>query len=259
MVAIDPVNFEKPYTHKLEGVSTVYKSTPPNLDGEKRLARGYPAITASVVNMRVPGICYANWFSYKTSDFISQNREIQRAVRTTRWVFPDRRIRFVMDAGGDDQKVFAWMNQFHCEFVIVASHLERLVEVYNDRLDRRETEHLQDLVDSAPWMSTFQAAFLMRVKHDGLPSRLVGSGSAYPIPTCPYSSWSSIMTLKIALLSSLPMRPLSLKQMPSPSTLTGACGARSSMDIVLTKNKAWMLKTCGFRPSNACADSLLLS
>jgi hypothetical protein len=158
-VAIDPVNFEKPYTKKLEGVSTVYKSTPPNLDGEKRLAKGYPALTASVVNTRVPGICYANWFSYKTADFISQNREIQRAIRTTRWVFPDLRIRFVMDSGGDDQKVFAWMNQPNCEFVIVASHLERLVEVYNDRLDRWETEHLQDLVDSVPWVITYQAAF----------------------------------------------------------------------------------------------------
>ena len=29
VVAIDPVNFEKPYTEALEGVSTVLKSTPP--------------------------------------------------------------------------------------------------------------------------------------------------------------------------------------------------------------------------------------
>ena len=29
VVALDPVNFEKPYTKKLEGVSTVMKSTPP--------------------------------------------------------------------------------------------------------------------------------------------------------------------------------------------------------------------------------------
>jgi hypothetical protein len=159
VVAIDPVNFEKPYTQKLEGVSTVYKSTPPNLNGEKRLAKGYPAITASVVNTQVPGICYANWFSYQTEDFISQNREIQRAIRTTRWVFPDLRIRFVMDSGGDDQKVFGWMNQPNCEFVIVASHLDRLVEVYNDRLDRWETEHLCDLVDSVPWTISYPAWF----------------------------------------------------------------------------------------------------
>jgi hypothetical protein len=49
-VALAPVNFEKPYTQKLEGVSTVYKKTPPNLQGEARLAQGYPAITATVVN-----------------------------------------------------------------------------------------------------------------------------------------------------------------------------------------------------------------
>src|ERR1700694_665284 len=34
--ALDPVNFEKPYTQALEGVSTVYKSTPPALNGEAR-------------------------------------------------------------------------------------------------------------------------------------------------------------------------------------------------------------------------------
>jgi len=37
VVAIDPVNFEKPYTEALEGVSTVLKSTPPSPKGEKRL------------------------------------------------------------------------------------------------------------------------------------------------------------------------------------------------------------------------------
>src|SRR5574342_794322 len=56
VVALDPVNFEKPYTKELEGVSTVYKSTPPNLEGKARLARGYPALTDSVVNTRVTAI-----------------------------------------------------------------------------------------------------------------------------------------------------------------------------------------------------------
>jgi len=49
VVALDPVNFEKPYTKKLEGVSTVRKSTPPDLKGEARLAHGYPAMTATVL------------------------------------------------------------------------------------------------------------------------------------------------------------------------------------------------------------------
>jgi hypothetical protein len=159
VVALDPVNFEKPYTDKLEGVSTVHKSTPPNLEGKARLAHGYPALTATVVNTPVPAISYANWFSYQTADFISQNREIQRSIRTTCWVFPDHRLRFVMDSGGDDQKIFAWMQQAKAEFVIAATHLERLVEVYNPRLDRWESEHLQDLVDSVIWEVTYQTLF----------------------------------------------------------------------------------------------------
>jgi hypothetical protein len=158
VVAIDPVNFEKPYTEKLEGVSTVYKSTPPDVDGKKRLAHGYPAITATVVNTRVPGVCYANWFSYQL-DFISQNTEIQQAIEQTRRLFPGYRICFVMDSGMDDQKIFAWLNQPQVEFAIPASHLERWVEVYNERLDRWEREHLQDLVDSVPFTLTYQAAF----------------------------------------------------------------------------------------------------
>jgi hypothetical protein len=157
VVALDPVNFEKPYTKKLDGVSTVHKSTPPNLEGEARLAHGYPAMTATVVNTAVPAISYANWFSYQTADFISQNREIQRSIRTTRWVFPGRKRRFVMDSGGDDKKIFAFLEPD--EFIITATHLERLVEVNNTRLDRWETEHLQDLVDCVLWQATYQAAF----------------------------------------------------------------------------------------------------
>jgi len=159
VVALDPVNFEKPYTQKLEGVSTVFKKTPPNLAGEARLARGYPALTAMVVNTPVPVISYASWFSYQTPDFLSQNREIQRSIRTTRWVFPDQHLRFVVDSGGDDQKIFAWMEQAQAEFVITATHLERRVEVYNDRLDRWESEILADLVTSVPWATTFPVRF----------------------------------------------------------------------------------------------------
>jgi hypothetical protein len=157
VVALDPVNFEKPYTKELEGVSTVNKSTPPDLKGDARLVHGYPAMTATVVNSAVPAISYLNWFSYKTVDFLSQNREMQRSIRTTRWVFPGRKLRFVVDSGGDDQKLFAFLEPN--EFVITATHLERLVEVYNSRLDRWETEHLEDLVHCVLWQATCQAAF----------------------------------------------------------------------------------------------------
>jgi hypothetical protein len=158
VVAVDPVNFEKPYTHALEGVSIVRKSTPPPLNGKARLTRGYPAITATVVNTQVPATTYANWFSY-TVDFQSENWEIKRALRMTRAVFPGKRLRFVADSGLDDQKIFAWIAQVDGEFVIRASHLERIVEVANPRLQRWETEQLQDLVNTVPFATQWEVEF----------------------------------------------------------------------------------------------------
>jgi hypothetical protein len=54
VAAVDPVNFEKPYTKVLGGVSVVHKATPPGLAGHARLAHGYPAITATIINNKVP-------------------------------------------------------------------------------------------------------------------------------------------------------------------------------------------------------------
>jgi len=161
VVAVDPVNFEKPYTEKLEGVSIVHKSTPPDLRGGARLARGYPAITATVVNTLVPATTYAQWFSYVTDDFLSQNKEVERAIVTTRQLFPSstHRVRFVGDAGLDDQKVFGQVEKVQAEFVIRACHLNRIVQVYNPRLDRWETERLQDLVSTIPAEGSFEANF----------------------------------------------------------------------------------------------------
>jgi hypothetical protein len=149
VVALDPVNLEKVYTKKLEDVCTVMKSTPPGERGQKRLTSGYPAMTATVVNLQEPVVTYANWFSYVSEDFLSENKEIYRAVRTTRALFPYTRLRFVGDAGLDDQKIFGWVALVDGEFIIRACH-NRNVEVYNDRLDRWEGESLDDLVATVP-------------------------------------------------------------------------------------------------------------
>jgi hypothetical protein len=149
VVALDPVNFEKPYTRALEGVSTVQKSTPPGERGQKRLTSGYPAITATVVNLPEPVVTYANWFSYRTADFVSENRELYRAIRITRALFPSLPIRFVGDAGLDDQKLFSWVDRADAEFIFRSCH-DRRIEVYNDRLDRWEEELLSDLVATVP-------------------------------------------------------------------------------------------------------------
>ena len=157
VIAVDPVNFEKPYTEALEGVSTVYKATPPALDGEKRLTRGYPAITAVAVNLDQPVVSYAQWFSYE-KNFLSQNWEVYRAFRMSRAVFAGKKRRFVMDAGGDDEKNFVQLQSWGEEFVIRAFH-NRRVDIYNERLHRWESELLKDLVTSVPFAFTQTVVF----------------------------------------------------------------------------------------------------
>jgi len=150
VIAVDPVNMEKPYTYDLEGVSRVMKSTPPSLNGEKRVTRGYPAITATIVNLAQPATTYAHGFSYETADFISQNREVERAFRISRALFPSQKLRFVGNAGLDDQKVFQQVARVRAEFVIRACH-DRVLEVYNPRLARWEDATLFDLVVTVPF------------------------------------------------------------------------------------------------------------
>ncbi len=150
VIAVDPVNFEKPYTQALEGVSQVVKDTPPCWRHPKRVTRGFPAITATIVNLFQPATTYARWFSYATPDFVSQNHEIECAFRISRVLFPQHLLRFVGDAGLDDQKVFAQIERVHAQFVIRACH-DRHIEVYNERLKRWEGTTLFDLVVMVPF------------------------------------------------------------------------------------------------------------
>jgi hypothetical protein len=133
----------------IEGASIVHKATPPDLSGHSRLAQ-------------VPVTSYANWFSYQI-DFISQNKEIEQAFETTCRLYPGYKVRFVGDSGLDDQKMFAQVGRLHQEFVFRASHLERIVQVYNPRLDRWETEALHDLTETVLYRATFEVLF----KHAG--------------------------------------------------------------------------------------------
>jgi hypothetical protein len=55
--------------------------------------------------------------------------------------------------------MFVQVQTLKQEFVFRVSHLERIVEVHNERLSRWETEALKDLVDSVPHQVTFQVLF----------------------------------------------------------------------------------------------------
>lgn len=63
----------------------------------------------------------------------------------------------MLDAGFDDQRWFTVLS--NDEFIIRASHLERIVEVYNERLDRWEREVLGDLVAVVPFSHQFTVRF----------------------------------------------------------------------------------------------------
>ena len=158
VIAVDPVNFEKPYTQTLEGVCRVMKDTPPCLGHPQRITRGYPAITATIVNLRQPATTYANWFSYESPEFISQNREIEKAFRITRALFSGQKLRFGGDAGLDDQKIFAQVARMQGEFVIRGCH-DRDVDVYNPQRKRWEHEKLFDLVATIPFVFEQKVAF----------------------------------------------------------------------------------------------------
>lgn len=149
VIAVDPVNFEKPYTQALQGVSTVRKSTPPDLHGQARLTHGYPAVTASLVNLKQPSLTYAHWFSYQSPGFLSENHEIHCALRATTALLAGHKPRFVADSGLDDRQVFQQVQQLQAEFVIRAKH-DRVLEVFNARLKRWEDGQLFDLAQSVP-------------------------------------------------------------------------------------------------------------
>ena len=57
------------------------------------------------------------------------------------------------------RRVLGWAAEDGGEFIIRASHLERLVEIHNPRLHRWEREHLGDLVDTVPLPLKREVAF----------------------------------------------------------------------------------------------------
>jgi hypothetical protein len=93
-----------------------------------------------------------------TADFVSENREIYRAIRITRALFPQHLVRFVGDSRMDDQKIFRQVDRVQGEFIFRVRH-DRQVEVYNERLDRWEPGLLDDLTATLPLPLTLQATF----------------------------------------------------------------------------------------------------
>jgi len=255
VVAVDPVNFEKPYTHNLEGVCRVMKDTPPCLGHPKRITRGFPAITATIVNLTQPATTYANWFSYESPEFISQNREIEKAFRITRALFSGHKLRFVGDAGLDDQKVFAQIDRVRGEFVIRCCH-DRDVEVYNPQRKRWECEKLFDLGATIPLSLSKRSCSPMRGRPGASGPALGGSqfDCWRPSKSCGY--WSHIVLTMVTICCCLRMCPCTACPRYAKSIRIGGGVERLNRDIASIKSRDWMLKTCAWKLWNACGGCL---
>ena len=79
VVAVDPVNFEKPYTHELEGVSIVHKATPPDLMGHAGIRPLPPPSSIPKCRSRVMPTGF-------------RIRPLTLSVRTKKWNKPLRRL-----------------------------------------------------------------------------------------------------------------------------------------------------------------------
>lgn len=199
LVSLDPVNFEKAYAEAIEAISTVRKSTPPvSLRSQEaaRLTKGYPAIIAQVVNLPELVIPFARLFSYETADFLSENKELMRAMRTIRTVLRGFPVCLLADAGLDDEKMFRYAQLCDLEFVIRATK-ERLIEVYNARLERWESAKLLDLAATAAGETSFKTLFTHAGYH--IPARVTLDWFRIQIPGQPWDRW--IVVARVQKLS----------------------------------------------------------
>jgi hypothetical protein len=153
LVALDPVNLEKPYARAMEALQKVPRkasargiSRTEDLQGQKKrkeLIWGYPLMVALALGRRTIGLTYAHLFSSRAADFVSQNVEVAHAVVRTLALLAGHVVRFVADSGFDDQKLFAFIDRRPAQFVIRLCH-DRSIEVRNEPLQRWEPETLLD-------------------------------------------------------------------------------------------------------------------
>jgi len=95
-------------------------------------------------------------------EFLSENREIERAMRTIRVVIPQRKVCLVTDPVLDDQKIFALAGKHDLEFVTHVT-TDRWIKVYNERSDRWEKEMLKEIAATFPGRLQFKVGFI----HEG--------------------------------------------------------------------------------------------
>jgi len=182
-VVIDGLNLEKPYARTMPGLSTIHKSAIPNRrrsrvdqarqasPGRRKrdteLTRGFPTLACVALTKTLPALCFGHLFSYVT-DFVSINREILRAIRSTRVVLAGYVIRFIADREFDDDQRLSWMAQGSHQFLVRAYH-QRNIEVDDAQTQTWRRSSLQEYADTLSLPAQFHATFShARKKRDSL-------------------------------------------------------------------------------------------
>jgi hypothetical protein len=157
-VIIDGVNLEKPYARKMPGLSTIHKDAARNRPDKQKLTRGFPALACVTVVDGVPALTFAHLFSYTSFAFVSVNREVLRAILTTRLVLHGYIVRFIGDKGFDDDETIACMARHGHQFLVRAYH-HRTIEVWDPATTTWRRSSLQEYADTLPLSTHFTATF----------------------------------------------------------------------------------------------------
>jgi hypothetical protein len=103
-------------------------------------------------------LTFAHLFSYTTSAFVSINREVLRAILTTRLVLHGYIVRFIGDKGFEDEETIAEMARHDNQFLVRAYH-HRTIEVWDASANTWRRSSLQEYADTLPLQTHFTANF----------------------------------------------------------------------------------------------------
>jgi hypothetical protein len=201
LVALDPMNLEKAYARKVEGICRVHKKTPPGSAPKKagrkqkgRITWGYPTISAVALNTPQPALLYQRLFSYVTDDFVSQPWEWMETMAHLHQLLPRRKICIVADAEADDQKLWREAQQQGLEIIVRATK-KRNIEVWNHRRRRWEPAALQPLAKSLPGRCRFHKVFT----HAGrtVPIEVALDWFRFRLPDGSWTGWAVVAQTRV--------------------------------------------------------------
>jgi hypothetical protein len=195
IVAVDPLNLEKAYARKIEGICQVHKSTPPGSPPKRprrrkeegRITWGYPSIFAVGLNTARPALLHQRLFSYVSDDFVSQPWEWIQTMRYLRQRLPGRRLCLVADAEADDQKLWQEAQANDLELLARATKV-RNVEIWDSRRRRWRAQELQNWARSRQGRAHFVKAFT----HAGrtVPVRVHLNWARLRLPADSFEAWA---------------------------------------------------------------------